>query len=68
MHGSTGPVLLPEVEIGRRARVSHCVIDHGVQIPAGMVIGEDPEDDARRFRRTANGIVLVTREMMDRLN
>lgn len=61
-------VLLPEVEIGRRARVSHCVIDHGVQIPAGMVIGEDPEDDARRFRRTANGIVLVTREMMDRLN
>ena len=60
-------VLLPDVEVGRRARLSRCIIDHGVQIPAGMVIGEDPVEDARRFRRTANGITLVTRQMLDRL-
>jgi glucose-1-phosphate adenylyltransferase len=60
-------VLLPDVEVGRRARLSRCIIDHGVQIPAGMVIGEDPVEDARRFRRTANGITLVTRQMLERL-
>ena len=61
-------VLLPNVEVGRRARLSRCIIDHGVQIPEGMVIGEDPEDDARRFRRTENGITLVTRQMIERLS
>jgi len=60
-------VLLPDVEVGRRARLSRCIIDHGVQIPEGMVIGEDAEEDARRFRRTPNGITLVTRKMIERL-
>jgi glucose-1-phosphate adenylyltransferase len=32
-----------------------------------MVIGEDPEEDARRFRRTENGITLITRKMLERL-
>jgi len=31
------------------------------------VIGEDAEADARRFHRTEGGVVLVTREMLDRL-
>lgn len=60
-------VLLPDVEIGRGARLNRCIIDHGVKIPAGMVIGEDHAEDARRFRRTDNGVTLVTREMLDRL-
>ena len=29
-----------------------------------MVIGEDTEEDDRRFFRSENGIVLVTREML----
>ncbi len=60
-------VLLPDVVVGRGARLNRCIIDHGVSIPPGMVIGEDPDDDSRRFRRTANGITLVTRQMLDRL-
>ena len=60
-------VLLPEVDIGRGARLSRCIVDHAVRIPAGMVIGEDPHDDARRFRRTDNGVTLVTQQMIDRL-
>jgi glucose-1-phosphate adenylyltransferase len=60
-------VVLPEVDIGRYARLTNVVVDHGVRIPEGLVIGEDPELDARRFRRTDSGICLVTQPMIDRL-
>ena len=60
-------VLLPWVDVGRSARVSNAIIDSGVRIPAGMVIGEDPDHDARRFRRTDKGVCLVTQPMVDRL-
>ncbi len=60
-------VLLPEVNVGRHARLTRVVIDHGCHIPEGMVIGEDPAEDARRFERTDKGITLVTREMLARL-
>ena len=62
-----GGVILPYVDIGRSARLRRVVVDRGVQIPAGLVIGEDPVLDAKRFRRTEQGIVLVTQEMIDRL-
>lgn len=61
-------VLLPNVEVGRGAKLSRCIIDNGVQIPAGMVIGEDGAEDARRFRRTENGICLVTRKMIENIS
>jgi len=61
----TFSVVLPEVEIGRGARIDRCVVDRGVRIPDGLVIGEDPEEDARRFRRTDRGICLVTQTMID---
>ncbi|WP_102960013.1 glucose-1-phosphate adenylyltransferase [Mangrovicella endophytica] len=61
-------VVLPQCQIGRGARIRNAVIDRGVQIPDGLVIGEDPELDAQRFRRTANGICLVTKPMIDRLS
>ena len=35
--------------------------------PEGLVVGEDPELDAKRFRRTASGICLITQPMIDRL-
>jgi glucose-1-phosphate adenylyltransferase len=60
-------VLLPEVEVGRRARLTRVVVDRGVHIPDGLVVGEDPVDDARRFFRTDSGIVLITRDMIERL-
>jgi glucose-1-phosphate adenylyltransferase len=61
-------VILPNVQIGRGARISRAVIDRGCQIPEGMVIGEDAQLDAERFVRTSSGIVLVTREMLARLS
>ncbi len=61
-------VLLPEVTVGRHTRLTRVVIDHGCVIPGGLVIGEDPLEDAGRFERTANGITLVTQEMLARLD
>ena len=58
-------VVLPYVEIGRSARLRNVVVDRGVRIPEGLVVGEDPELDARRFRRTEQGICLITQAMLD---
>jgi glucose-1-phosphate adenylyltransferase len=57
-------VLLPEVEVGRHARLTKVVIDRGCQIPERLVIGEDPALDARRFYRSDGGVTLVTAEML----
>ena len=61
-------VLLPEVQIGRGARLTRAVIDRGCHIPDGLVIGEDAESDAKRFHRSGNGITLVTMEMLKKLS
>jgi glucose-1-phosphate adenylyltransferase len=57
-------VVLPEVDVGRHARLSRVVIDRGVRIPEGMVIGEDPQSDARRFYSSEGGVALVTADMI----
>jgi glucose-1-phosphate adenylyltransferase len=62
-----GAVVLPYVEVGRRAKLTNVVIDRGVRIPDGLVVGEDAEADAARFRRTEKGTVLITQSMIDRL-
>jgi glucose-1-phosphate adenylyltransferase len=61
-------VLLPGVQVGRRARLNKVVVDRGCHIPDDMVIGEDAGLDARRFRRTAGGVTLVTQGMLARLS
>jgi glucose-1-phosphate adenylyltransferase len=63
-----GAVLLPDVQVGRGARLTRVVVDRGVTIPEGMVVGEDPAEDARRFHVSEGGVTLVTQEMVDRLS
>ncbi len=60
-------VLLPEVEVGRHARLRKVVVERGCAIPDGLVIGEDAAADAERFVRTDAGITLVTADMLARL-
>lgn len=60
-------VILPRCNIGRGARLSRVIIDSGVRIPEELVVGEDPELDALRFRRSENGVCLITRDMIERL-
>ncbi|EPE95331.1 MULTISPECIES: glucose-1-phosphate adenylyltransferase [Rhizobium] len=62
-----GAVVLPSVKIGRHAQLSNVVIDHGVIIPEGLIVGEDPVLDAKRFRRSEGGICLITQPMIDKL-
>jgi glucose-1-phosphate adenylyltransferase len=59
-------ILLPDVNVGRYSRLKKVIIERGVVIPEGTVIGEDRLEDARRFERTEEGVILVTQEMIDR--
>ncbi|KIC50068.1 glucose-1-phosphate adenylyltransferase [Tateyamaria sp. ANG-S1] len=58
-------VVLPNVVINRSARLRKCVIDRGVEIPTGLVVGEDPTEDAKFFRVSEKGTTLITKEMVD---
>jgi glucose-1-phosphate adenylyltransferase len=60
-------VILPECKIQRNVRLRKVVVDRGVIIPEGLVVGEDPVFDAQRFRRTDNGVCLITQPMLDKL-
>jgi glucose-1-phosphate adenylyltransferase len=60
-------VVMPYVDIGRSARLRNVIVDRGVRIPEGLVVGEDPLTDAERFRRTDQGVTLITQAMLDRL-
>jgi glucose-1-phosphate adenylyltransferase len=57
-------VLLPGVTIGRRTKITRCIIDENCVIPDGMQIGQDPDEDKKRFFVTRRGVVLVTPDMM----
>ncbi|HKK36662.1 MAG TPA: glucose-1-phosphate adenylyltransferase, partial [Paracoccaceae bacterium] len=59
-------VALPYCEVGRHARLGDVVLDRGVRVPEGLVIGEDREEDRRWFRVTEGGVTLVTQPMLDR--
>ena len=63
----TGVVALPYVNVGRHAQLENVVVDRGVNIPEGLVVGEDAALDQNRFRRTEGGICLITQKMIDDL-
>ena len=58
-------VALPYVNVARSARLRNCVIDRGVHIPEGLVVGEDPVEDETWFRVTEGGVTLITQSMLD---
>jgi glucose-1-phosphate adenylyltransferase len=57
-------VVLPYVNIGRNSVIKKAILDKGCQIPEGTIIGENREDDAKRFAVSPGGVVLVTPEML----
>jgi glucose-1-phosphate adenylyltransferase len=60
-------LILPDADIGRGARLRNVIVEKGVHIPAGLVVGEDPDDDARRFSRSEKGVCVITKSMIDEL-
>jgi glucose-1-phosphate adenylyltransferase len=57
-------VILPDVDIGRRAKLRRVVMDKHCRVPEGLTIGYDIEADRKRFHVSENGITLVTPEML----
>jgi len=57
-------VLLPSVTIGRRVRITRCILDENCVVPDDTVIGEDPKSDRERFYVTKGGLILVTQDML----
>lgn len=56
-------ILFENVTVGRHARIRRAIIDKGVIIPDGSVIGFDLEDDLRNgYTVTESGIVVVPRK------
>ena len=56
-------ILMDHVEVGRYAELSRCIIDKNVRIPEGTKIGADPARDGRMFKVSADGIVVVPKDM-----
>jgi glucose-1-phosphate adenylyltransferase len=59
-----GVLALPGCEIGRGSYLRNVILDNQCRIPEGTVIGVNPEDDAKRFTLSENGIVVVNRKML----
>ncbi len=60
-----GALVLPGCEIGPGSRLTNVILDNECRIAEGTVIGEDPQEDQRRFHVTDSGLVIVNREMLD---
>lgn len=56
-------ILFENVQIGRRCKIRRAIIDKNVDIPPGMTIGHDPEEDRRRFFVSPSGVVVIPKGM-----
>jgi len=57
-------VLLPQVVVGRGAKLRRVVVDQGCRIPPGLVAGYDIEEDRKRFHVSEKGVTLITPGML----
>ena len=57
-------VILPNVDIGRHARLKRVVIEKSCKIPEGLTVGFNAVEDSKRFYVTEKGVTLITPEML----
>lgn len=60
-----GSVAMPGALVPASARLTRCIVAPGTRVTAGLVAGEDPDEDDRWFRRDKE-TVLITQSMLDR--
>jgi glucose-1-phosphate adenylyltransferase len=56
-------ILMDNVQIGPHSRIKRAIIDKDVVIPPRTEIGYDREADAKRFKVTDSGIVVISKGM-----
>lgn len=57
-------VILPNVVVGRHARLRKVVVDKNCNIPAGLEAGFNADEDRKRFYVTDKGVTVITPEML----
>ena len=57
-------VAFPDTIIHRGCRLTKVIIDRGCELPRNLVVGENFEEDNRRFHRSEGGVTLITRKML----
>jgi glucose-1-phosphate adenylyltransferase len=53
-------ILMANTTIHRHSRLRRAIVDRGVEVPRGAIIGFDPVEDRRRHTVSDNGVVVVT--------
>lgn len=53
-------IIMDGCDVGRGARIRRAILDKNVRIPPGTVLGEDPDEDRRRYFVSETGIVVVS--------
>lgn len=59
-----GVLALPNTTIGAGCNLRRVILDNGCILQDGTVIGQDVEEDEKRFYRTQQGVVVVNRDML----
>ncbi|WP_176559341.1 sugar phosphate nucleotidyltransferase [Rubellimicrobium roseum] len=57
-------LVMPGARVAPGARLTRAIVAPGAIVPAGLVVGEDPSEDARWFRVTPGGTTLLTPPML----
>jgi glucose-1-phosphate adenylyltransferase len=52
-------VVFDNCDIGRHAKVRRAILDKNVQVPEGVQIGYNLEEDRKRYHVTESGIVVI---------
>lgn len=55
-------ILFDGCNIGRHSRIRRAIVEKNVQIPDNTVIGYDLEEDAKKYRVTSSGIVVLEKK------
>jgi glucose-1-phosphate adenylyltransferase len=60
-----GAIVLPDAHVGKDCRLKRVVIDEDCLVPDGTIVGDNHEEDSKRFFVTNQGVVLITQAMLD---
>lgn len=65
-HLGQGSIAMTGAVVSHSANLTNTIVAPGTFVPPGLVIGQDPHEDALWSTRTPSGTVLITQAMLDR--